>query len=92
MVKENNGHPTWFLQSCVCVLAVLLGLSTAMTSADSGQPVEVTTPYGDLRGIRTPFSSINNDVHCATSCHINDDLYVDKFLAIPYAKPPVGEC
>ena len=41
----------------------------------TGESVVVNTRYGTLRGTRT---------------RIGHESYVDKFLKIPYAKPPLG--
>ncbi|KAK7100618.1 neuroligin-4, X-linked-like [Littorina saxatilis] len=56
-------------------LSVLLCVLTGVLS-DADQSVEVSTKYGGLRGLRSL---------------INGQTLVDKFLNIPYAKPPVGQ-
>ena len=57
------------------VVTMVICKAVTAVSAASDQSVVVTTPYGSLRGVRTPVGSDSN---------------VNSFYGIPYAKPPVG--
>ena len=54
----------------------LLSVLTAVVSVATAGDVVVRTPNGSLRGTRTA---------------IGHDFYVDTFLRIPFAQPPVGK-
>ena len=61
-------------QKTVILLLTMLAGMWKAAAVDD-PPVEVTTPHGRLRGIRRQVSGSG---------------YVDTFLSIPYARPPVG--